>query len=70
MEETIEREEPARATKEYMGDGVYAEVRDGWDIRVTAENGICATNEIFLDPTVLEKLVSYAKRHGFLHHNS
>lgn len=47
--------------KEYIGDGVYANF-DGFNIVLTAENGICATDTIYLEPSVLEALNRYAKR--------
>ncbi len=47
--------------KEYIGDGVYAEVeRDV--VKLTTENGIEVTNTIFLEREVMEQLKKfYAK---------
>jgi len=45
-------------TKTYLGDGVYASC-DGYQIRLTTENGIETTNEIFLEPAVMDKLLEY-----------
>jgi hypothetical protein len=47
--------------KQYLGDGVYADF-DGWNIVLTAENGISATDRIVLEPQVLEELFRYEKR--------
>lgn len=33
---------------------------------LSTENGICATNEIYLEPEVLRILVGYCKRKGIL----
>jgi hypothetical protein len=47
--------------KTYLGDGVYASC-DGYHIRLTTENGIETTNEIFLEPAVARKLLEYYDR--------
>lgn len=44
--------------KSYLGDGVYAEIRDGFLV-LTTENGISVLNIIYLDPGVLEALLKY-----------
>lgn len=41
--------------KVYLGDAVYAQF-DGLGIILTTENGIMATNTIFLEPDVLASL--------------
>lgn len=41
--------------KRYIGDGVYADF-DGCNIILTVENGIRATNTIYLEPGVLDAL--------------
>lgn len=46
--------------KEYLGDGAYAEF-DGFGIMLTAENGIAATDTIYLEPDVLRSLIRFAK---------
>ena len=38
--------------KKYLGDAVYAEF-DGYSIILTTENGIAATNTIYLEPEVV-----------------
>ena len=43
----------------YLGDGVYA-APDGYGIWLTAENGIEATDAIYLEPDVLSALVKFA----------
>lgn len=49
--------------KVYLGDGVYAEF-DGYcgGIILTAENGIFATNTIFLEPEVLANFEEYVQK--------
>lgn len=47
--------------KDYIGDGVYADLVNGV-IRITTENGIEATNTIYLEPAVFEALKRYADR--------
>jgi hypothetical protein len=49
---------PRRA---YLGDGVYVDVERGM-IRLTTEDGIRATNTIYLEPEVYEALVAYVAR--------
>lgn len=44
--------------KAYLGDGVYVD-NDGYQLILTAENGITATNTIYLEPIVAENLISY-----------
>lgn len=39
--------------KEYLGDAVYAEKLDDNTIMLTTENGIHASNRIYLEPEVL-----------------
>lgn len=51
--------------KSYIGDGVYVRT-DGFAITLTTENGICATNEIYIEPDVLRALIAYCKRKGML----
>lgn len=45
--------------KEYLGDGVYVEVKTG-SLLLTTENGTSVQNEIYLEPEVLRGLVEYA----------
>jgi hypothetical protein len=46
------------ADKVYLGDGAYASY-DGFGIVLTTENGIEATNTIYLEPEVWHALESY-----------
>lgn len=46
--------------KVYLGDGVYANY-DGYMVVLTTENGISATNTIYLEPEVLAALDRYVK---------
>lgn len=47
--------------KEYLGDSVYCDF-DGCAFVLTTENGMGASNTIFLEPQVLNALNGYAKR--------
>lgn len=46
--------------KTYLGDGCYAEF-DGHQIRLTTENGIRTTNEIFLDVDTLDMFLQFVQ---------
>lgn len=47
--------------KVYLGDSVYAD-HDGFHIVLTTDNGMGPSNTIYLDPQVLEALVSFNSR--------
>lgn len=47
--------------KEYLGDAVYVEF-DGFQLVLTTENGIRATNRIVLEPEVYAALVQFVER--------
>jgi hypothetical protein len=47
--------------KEYLGDAVYIEWQDGM-LKLTTENGISATNTIYLEPAVLAAFEDYVRR--------
>ena len=49
------------SNKTYLGDGVYARF-DGFGVVLTTEDGINATNTIYLDAKVLNALNEYVKR--------
>jgi hypothetical protein len=51
--------------KEYIGDGVYAQV-DPEQITLTTEDGISVENTIVLEANLVVRFVRFAKRHGFL----
>jgi hypothetical protein len=48
-------------TKHHLGDGVYVSIENGMT-RLTTENGVETTNEIFLEPEVLRAFLNYLKR--------
>lgn len=50
-----------RDIKEYLGDGAYINF-DGYQIILTAENGIRATDTVALEPEVLERFLRYVER--------
>jgi hypothetical protein len=52
--------------KTYLGDGVYAEVDELDRIVLTTENGICATNTIYVENEVWGKLIELAIANGHL----
>ena len=45
--------------KIYLGDSVYAQNVNGM-IRLTTENGFGPSNEIFLEPEVLQRLIMFS----------
>lgn len=47
-------------SKSYLGDGVYVEVESGM-LKLTTENGIRATNTIFLEAEVYKALTDYVE---------
>ena len=47
--------------KDYLGDGVYAEIEHGM-IKLTTENGVETLNTIFLELEVYEALQRYVTR--------
>jgi hypothetical protein len=51
--------------KEYIGDSVYA-TYDGYGIELTTENGMGATNHIFIEPSVLASLIKFAQQMGVI----
>ncbi len=46
--------------KVYLGDGVYISF-DGYQLCLTTEDGISATNTIYMEPEVLRSLEDYVK---------
>lgn len=48
-------------TKEYLGDGAYAEF-DGYHVVLSTENGIETTNRIGLEPNVLAAFECYVEQ--------
>lgn len=49
---------PAAWPKRYLGDGVYAAF-DGFGVWLTAENGVAATDLIYLEPVILSELARF-----------
>lgn len=47
-------------TKRYLGDGAYVDF-DGYNLILTAENGIIATDRIVLEPQTYAALVEYVE---------
>ena len=47
--------------KEYLGDGLYAELQDSGNIIVTSEDGIQVLNEVYFEPVILAQLIRFAK---------
>jgi hypothetical protein len=48
----------ASARKVYLGDAVYAEY-DGYMIRLTVEYGVMVTEQIWLEPEVVQSLLDF-----------
>ena len=46
------------AAKQYLGDAVYIEF-DGFAIVLTTEDGVSITNQIVLEPEVLDAFMNY-----------
>jgi hypothetical protein len=47
--------------KEYLGDSVYC-TDDGFQIELTTENGSGPSNQIFMEPAVVQALFRYIER--------
>jgi hypothetical protein len=54
---------PKAWPKGYLGDGVYAAF-DGFGVWITAEDGIVATDAIYVEPAVLNSLIEFYKANG------
>ena len=46
--------------KEYIGDGVYVDVENGM-LKLTAEDGIAASDTIYIEAEVWDNLLEYAR---------
>lgn len=53
--------QPPSERKTYLGDGAYAELRDG-ELILTAENGITATDRIVLGDAEYRALLAFVDR--------
>jgi hypothetical protein len=51
-------EPEAEPTKQYLGDGLYADF-NGFQLILTAEDGVHITNRVFLEPQVWSALQKY-----------
>jgi len=49
------------STKQYLGDGVYAELERDM-VKLTTEDGMGATNTIYFEPGVIAALLRYLER--------
>lgn len=48
--------------KTYLGDGLYAELDSGYQIKLSTLEG----NEVYLEPQVFDAFILFAKQCGFL----
>lgn len=55
------KDRPAEWKKEYLGDGVYAAF-DGFGVWITSEDGIDATEAIYIEPSTFESLQRFLSR--------
>lgn len=51
--------------KTYLGDAVYADI-GAYGIILTTEDGVSATNTIYLEPEVIAALVEFLKKLGYI----
>jgi len=51
--------------KTYIGDGVYCEVMNG-EIILTTEDGVRKTNTIFLEPYMIEFILTFLRNQGVI----
>ena len=49
-------------SKSYLGDSVYVDINIDGQLVLTTENGMGASNTIYLEPEVYQALVSYVNR--------
>lgn len=47
--------------REYLGDGLYVEF-DGYQLKLSASNGMFDHDTVYLEPGVLRALIAYIKR--------
>lgn len=63
-EEVVARARSASSFKDYLGDGLYAQF-DGHHIVLTAENGLRATDTVYLEPACVRAIARFARRCGY-----
>jgi len=51
--------------KTYLGDAVYADI-GAYGITLTTEDGISATNTIYLEPEVIASLLKFLEKLGYI----
>lgn len=49
-------------TKTYLGDGLYAECFDGYNLILTSEDGYKILDRIVLEPAVYRNMKEFAKK--------
>ena len=57
----------ASETKSYLGDGVYVEIDRDYYVKLTTEDGIEATNTVYLEPPVWASLIAWYERTTHAH---
>lgn len=57
---TLAAEVPMRPDKRCLGDGVYIAF-DGYMVVLTTEDGVSATNTIYLEPAVVAQFLAWLK---------
>ena len=50
-----------KSNKQYLGDGVYANF-DGYQVKLTASDGVYDTDKIYLNPEVMKSLIEYYEK--------
>jgi len=60
-ERSIERRKGTPMDKQYLGDSVYVEIDNGM-FKLTTDNGMGASNTIYMEPEVYSAFVNYANR--------
>lgn len=53
-------------TAAYLGDGAYVHIDVAGQIILFTSNGLDITNEVALDPIVLQAFLDYLNRHNYI----
>ncbi len=61
IDQYIEKNKEIKVQKEYLGDGLYVDF-DGYQVRLSANNGIEDTNVVYLDSDLLKAFLNYIER--------